>query len=819
MSGKSDQSKKSARSSKNKSMTPAEYQKALTEIKELEYLLEMKNGLPHLFGFPWYKWAKDFFDSRDKAAFIVAANQISKSSTQIRKAIDWATDPKKWPDLWPGLLPGQKPNQFWYFYPTFEVWQTEFETKWEPDFLPRGKFKDDPNLGWKEYYDKGQIKKIEFNSGVTIYCKAYSQKIKDLQSGSVHALFCFVAGTKLITPFGSRNIEDIKIGDYVLGQYGFNKVLKTMNRQTPVIEVTFSNGQILRGSKDHPIWTKNGWVSLGRLTDKDICQTVDLCNYVPLMLSYFVASFIRGTQSIKTHVKETIGYLDQEFPDIFMWKYGKLIINKAYQKIASFIILISTRLITLLKICSFSQGLSTQEFINWKNGNLKKKKNLIVQSVAMNSSVDLLRKLYQDIVQKNVEVLRKTAVHLLKNVNAVIKNLASGKTILQDVTVVKLVQIDPLEKESIFNIKVDSDSTYLANNILVHNCDEEAPVEFIPELQARLRATDGYINAVFTATLGQDFWRRVMEPKNAEEEIYPGAFKRTVSMYDAQEYIDGTPSRWTNQRIKKIIAECATDAEVQRRVFGRFVKSEGLKIESFDLDRNMTPARVLPQSWGNFSGVDPGSGGKSGHPAAMIFMSVRPDYRYAEVFRAWRGDGIPTANTDILRKYRELKGSLLMMGQVYDYKDKDFYLVAQGQGESFQMANKARDEGFGLLNSLFKNGMLKIQRGDPELDKLVSEILSLSSTTDKRKAVDDLLDSLRYSCLAIPWDFSHVGEDDANAATKFNDAPPDLRSEDQIRNELMAKDRRAFALNLKRDVDSNDDEFNYWNELSGANDD
>jgi hypothetical protein len=509
----------------------------MAELEELEALVKARDSLPHINGFPWYRWAKDFFDSKNKACFLCAANQISKSSTQIRKAIEWATNPGLWKELWPNLLPGQKPNQFWYFYPTFDVAQTEFETKWEPDFLPRGDAKEHPVTGWKEYYDKGQIKKIEFNSGVTIYFKVYSQKIKDLQSGSVHAIFL----------------------------------------------------------------------------------------------------------------------------------------------------------------------------------------------------------------------------------------------------------------------------------------DEECPVDFIPELQARLRAVDGYMNAVFTATIGQEFWRRVMEPKNPEEEIYPDAFKQTVSMYDCLEYIDGKKSRWTEARIKKIIQECSTDAEVQRRVFGRFVKSEGLKIQSFDIDRNSTPKKVLPKIWGNFAGVDPGSGGKAGHPAGIIFISVRPDYKYAEAFRAWRGDDIDTSNTDILKKFRELKGSMLTMGQVYDYKDKDFQLEAVSAGESFTMANKARDEGFGVLNSLFKNGMLKIQRGDPELEKLITEITSLSSTVDKRKAKDDLVDALRYACMAVPWDFSHI--QGAVDTKKFDDEPPDERTAEQRANDELLQLRRDFALNKGPKVDDYDVELEYWNDMMGAGND
>lgn len=478
-------------------------------------------------------------DSLD-GSFLCTRNYIvtHNSSTQIRKVIDWATDQSKWKKLWPSLLPGQKPNQFWYFYPSAPVATVEFETKWVPDFLPRGEMKSDPVYGWKEEYDKNYIKQINFNSGVTIYFKTYSQKIIDLQSGSVH--------------------------------------------------------------------------------------------YIAL--------------------------------------------------------------------------------------------------------------------------------------------------------------------------------------------DEETPEFLISEFQARLRAVKGYLSAVFTATIGQEFWRKVMEPHNKDEEIYPNAFKRTVSLYDSQEYIDGSKSRWTNERIAEVIAECTSEAEVQRRVFGRFVKSENLAFHAFSLDRNMMTPQPIPKSWSIYGGVDPGSGGKSGHPAAIIFIAVRPDYREGWIFRGWRGDGIPTANPDILDKFRELRGALLLTSQVYDYKDKDFQLVALSQGEPFEMANKSRDQGFGVVNSLYKNGMLKIFRGDVELDKLVGEVLSLPKDIDKRSAIDDLCDAKRYTCMAIPWDFSHIAA--PVDLKKFADPPVDARTEESIRQAEILKARREFALNISSDIDdSMESEFEYWNELSGSGND
>lgn len=512
-----------------------EYKQKLQELKDLEAMNEIIDGLPHLHGFPWYKWAKVFFDSQNREVFLCAANQISKSSTQIRKAIHWATDNRLWKGLWPGLLAGQKPNTFWYFYPTFDVWQAEFETKWEPDFLPRGKFKKHPLYGWDAEFDKGQIRKINFNSGVTIYCKAYSQKAKDLQTGSVH----------------------------------------------------------------------------------------NLC------------------------------------------------------------------------------------------------------------------------------------------------------------------------------------------------LDEELPIEYLPELQARLNATDGYFSMVFTATLGQRHWEQTMEPKTKDEEKHPNALKLQVSLYDCLEYEDGTKSNWTPEKIERAKLKCPTEAEVRRRIYGKFVKSQGLKYESFSVDRNMSDNHLLPVSWPIYAGVDPGSGGVSGHPAAIVFVAVRPDFKEGRVFKAWRGDGISTDNSDILRKYRDMKGSRPLQSMVYDFKDKDFFLVASKQGEPIMKADKTRDAGAGLLNTLFKNSMLKLQRGDGEIDKLVSELCSLPSEIDKRKAKDDLIDALRYVCMSIPWDLSGIDVDPLSARPEFDDKQSRVLSPSEAR----IQERRDFYLNKADEgADSVEAELDFWNGLSGASD-
>lgn len=343
------------------------------------------------------------------------------------------------------------------------------------------------------------------------------------------------------------------------------------------------------------------------------------------------------------------------------------------------------------------------------------------------------------------------------------------------------------------------------------NSDEEMPIHFLSEIKARLNATGGHWSMVFTATTGDPYWRATMEPTNRDEERHPEALKIQVSLYDSQMFEDGTPSHWTEKKIEAAKANCPTEAEIQRRVYGRFVKSQGLKLESFDLQRNMTEAHPLPGSWMFYGGVDPGSGGQSGHPAAMIILAVSPDYKQGRVFKFKRLDGIPTAASDILDHYRAMRGNLPMVSQVYDWSSRDFFTYASRIGESFIPAEKARDAGFGLLNTLFKNSMLKLPKGDSEVDKLVQEICSLPMDYDKRKTLDDGIDALRYACMAVPWDFS-----DVESSIKVEDALSQERMPPKIKTELELRREFTLGLDQKADEFDIDQEFDIWGELAGT---
>ena len=286
-------------------------------------------------------------------------------------------------------------------------------------------------------------------------------------------------------------------------------------------------------------------------------------------------------------------------------------------------------------------------------------------------------------------------------------------------------------------------------------CDEEPPVKIIPELLMRLEASKGYWHLCCTPTKGQQYFRDIFEGKTQ----LPDALVLVVSLYDATKYDDGTAGQYTLAEVKRRESLLANEKEIQLRIFGRFVRAEGLVYSGFDIDRNFkVMGTPIPNDWIIAGAVDVGSGGDEGHPAAIAFVAVKMGPKGAtqgRVFKMWRGDGIETTNPDILQKYVELKGSMNMTWENYDHASADFKIHAQRAGINFVGADKG-SKGIGLLNSLFKTGMLTIDADHPEASKLLNELENFRVDQNKRKAKDDLIDAVRYCVTRINWDFSNI---------------------------------------------------------------
>lgn len=333
--------------------------------------------------------------------------------------------------------------------------------------------------------------------------------------------------------------------------------------------------------------------------------------------------------------------------------------------------------------------------------------------------------------------------------------------------------------------------------------DEELPEDMLSELQARCFSPtiSGYMHFAFTATIGQELWRATIEEKGKHEK-FKEAFKLQVSMYDCLTYMDGTPSPWTREKIDEIKANCKDENEVLRRVYGKFVVDTNRKYISFQRSKNVKPTHKLPKGWLVYAGVDIGSGG-SAHPAAIVFVGVKPDFSVGRVFKGWRGDGVTTDAADILNKFLELKGGMKPVAQFYDHQSKDFFTVASRRKIPFMKADKGRETGEQLLNTLFKNEMLAVY-DEPELMKLVVELENLKNSTPKPQAKDDFIDALRFACTQIPWDFAVLNK----KAPVRKDPHAHLSEREKMRRGLVKEDDSGMDL-LEAEMDLANEAYDY----------
>lgn len=101
---------------------------------------------------------------------------------------------------------------------------------------------------------------------------------------------CFLSGTLVDTPYGTRNIEDLVAGDVVLSALGPKVVEAThaLDLNVDLVKLEY-NGQSVTCTTKHPFFTQRGWVFAADLTLSDILVTqnyserllneaVDLCD-------------------------------------------------------------------------------------------------------------------------------------------------------------------------------------------------------------------------------------------------------------------------------------------------------------------------------------------------------------------------------------------------------------------------------------------------------------------------------------------------------------------------------------------------------------
>ena len=278
---------------------------------------------------------------------------------------------------------------------------------------------------------------------------------------------CLVAGTKIETSKGSKNIEDIKVGEFVLTRKGYKKVLKSglTIRKTKVCKVEFSNGKNLIGTPDHKVWTEKGFVPIDAL--RYAYKVESLNNNAWIKLSSKELFLKNGNK------QDTIE-LDKEKQEsnICIEKSGKSIMEKS-QKDTKSITKTKTNKITKSQTLNVLRLKNTAKNIQkniqknilkesdhlLKNGMLQKKDSNGTSNMELNLGIK------ENLLQKSAKTVTKN-LKTFQEEQDFVQTIA--KAVGEDGVFVLLVK-HLAKKADVYDLTIEGCHEFYANEILVHN--------------------------------------------------------------------------------------------------------------------------------------------------------------------------------------------------------------------------------------------------------------------------------------------------------------------------------------------------------------
>jgi len=290
-------------------------------------------------------------------------------------------------------------------------------------------------------------------------------EVPDKDGDSDH--MCFIAGTKILTLNGEKNIEDIIPGEYVLTRRGWKEVeiSEMTNLKSEVFELLFNDGRKLICTGNHPIWVKGkGW------------KRADTLRY-----SYIVVDALRYLWQTKTLmegviIKEKMDIGEEEEDSITCTEMCGNITMDQFLKDMKYIIKMKTKIIMTYLISNVLHTKNIKKDIQLKikkkTSNIFRRLDLLqkngIEAWKEESGIPYIGKipLENPLGKENIHVfvvVTNLLQELHKELNTAIQTV-SNKPYVIGVRKLK-------KKQKVYNLKIKNCHEYFANGILVSNCD------------------------------------------------------------------------------------------------------------------------------------------------------------------------------------------------------------------------------------------------------------------------------------------------------------------------------------------------------------
>lgn len=356
-------------------------------------------------------------------------------------------------------------------------------------------------------------KSVHLQSEFRNYIWAKDKDGRYINTPEDHDNHCFTADTLILTNQGYKQIKDINVGDVVYNSDGWHLVSKTFDNGIQevwktIIELDDRTIEI-NSTPSHKFKTKEGWKQLQDLTEKDV-----LYIFRNSMDENMLNTQKKGILRMERQLLGFIELCGNIIMDVFrkaimyitktkMFLTMKLIISNSLRRIS---ILVCTRkrkckMLNILSNCK--RKWITQEDLQ-ANGMVQKKerngidcmvlksqiiyqhKNISVCIVARHIKQSLLAIINsaQTLVKQGTDtilrwIMKKEPVNIVGR-NSLLTN-TSKKSIAQinaigkiDEQKIKRIKIVRKYKEHVYNMEVEGEHEYFANNILVSNCIDAA---------------------------------------------------------------------------------------------------------------------------------------------------------------------------------------------------------------------------------------------------------------------------------------------------------------------------------------------------------
>ncbi|CAM3317572.1 type IV secretion protein Rhs [Paenibacillus taichungensis] len=137
----------------------------------------------------------------------------------------------------------------------------------------------------KEARTYGQVDMA--NLAALFFVGSFKGSASNVLSGKFNSCNCFIAGTKVLTSEGEKNIEDIEVGDKVLakpeydsnGELAYKEVTALYRNQRDDIIKLHVGEQLIETTNNHPFWVEGkGWVFADELQVGDKLKKADGSN-------------------------------------------------------------------------------------------------------------------------------------------------------------------------------------------------------------------------------------------------------------------------------------------------------------------------------------------------------------------------------------------------------------------------------------------------------------------------------------------------------------------------------------------------------------